>query len=63
MPPVVAHARSRRGGHCESCHGRIAPGELVYKIDVGDRGHQTAAGNGLGVWVCASCAATAEQSA
>jgi hypothetical protein len=62
MPSIVAHARSRHGGHCESCRCRIAAGELVYKVDVGDRGHQTAAGNGQGVWVCAACAATAEPS-
>lgn len=53
---VVATARSRRGGPLD-CGHRAAPGELIYKVDDGQRGGQTSHKNGLGAWVCASCAA------
>jgi hypothetical protein len=45
------------------CGHEAAKGEVIYKVDVGDRGGQTAYGNGLGGWVCAACAAGADQPA
>lgn len=56
---IVATTRSRRGGHLD-CGHRAGPGEPIFKVDTGDRGGTTAAGNGLGGWVCATCAAAAE---
>ena len=57
---IVATARSRRGGSLD-CGHRAAPGQLIYKVDTGDRGGQTARGNGLGAWLCATCAAAADE--
>jgi hypothetical protein len=59
---IVARARSRRGGRLD-CGHEAAKGEVIYKIDTGDRGGTTGAGNGLGAWVCAACAACADQPA
>jgi hypothetical protein len=55
MPRVVAVARSRRGGRLD-CGHRARPGELIHKIDTGDRGRQTVHGNGQGEWWCTRCA-------
>lgn len=56
MPTVVARSRSRHGGRLD-CGHRARPGDLIVKVDTGDRGHQTSAGNGQGAWVCEPCAA------
>lgn len=55
-PTVVASSRSRHGGRLD-CGHRARPGDLIVKVDVGDRGRQTSAGNGLGSWWCPDCAA------
>jgi hypothetical protein len=53
---IVATATSRRGGLLD-CGHRARPGDLIHKIDVGDRGSQTSYGNGRGGWICSRCAA------
>jgi hypothetical protein len=54
---VVASAHSKRGGQL-SCGHTARPGDLIVKVDSGDRGEGTTTsyGNGPGQWVCASCA-------
>jgi hypothetical protein len=54
---VVASAQSRRGGQL-SCGHKARPGDVIHKIDTGDRGEGTTTsyGNGPGQWVCATCA-------
>jgi hypothetical protein len=56
MPTVVAIATSRRGGRLD-CGHRARPGELIHKLDTGERGGSTSSHNGRGAWVCAACAA------
>ena len=58
---IVATAVSRHGGTCPGCDERIAAGEMIFKVDTGDRGGQTSYGNGLGAWVCAGCATEADR--
>jgi hypothetical protein len=60
MTIVAAVTTSRRGGRLD-CGHVARPGELIHKLDTGERGHQTAQGNGPGAWVCAACA-TADRS-
>ena len=55
---VVATTRSRFGGTCQRCGRHVSRGEPIVKIDVGRRGPQTSAGNGLGEWWCEACATT-----
>jgi hypothetical protein len=57
---VIAATTSRRGGRLD-CGHRARPGQQIFKIDTGERGGQTSAGNGLGQWVCATCAAAADR--
>ena len=52
---VVATAHTRRGGPLD-CGHRARPGQLIYKVDTGERGGQTSKRNGLGAWWCESCA-------
>jgi len=59
VPAIVATTRSRYGGRLDCGHTAVR-GQLIYKLDSGDRGHQTSGGNGLGSWVCAGCAAGTE---
>lgn len=56
---IVASTSSKRGGLLD-CGHQAQRGEVIYKLDTGDRGGTTAAGNGLGGWVCASCATTSD---
>jgi hypothetical protein len=56
---IVAQARSRFGGKLD-CGHQAARGELIFKVDTGDRGGTTTHGNGLGGWVCSSCATAVE---
>lgn len=58
-PTIVATSRSRSGGYCGRCGGPIVSGEPIVKIWDGRPGHQTSAGQGPGIWVCADCAAHA----
>jgi hypothetical protein len=56
---IVARTRSRHGGTLD-CGHRAQPGEPIFKVDTGDRGGTTSAGNGLGAWVCQRCATAAD---
>lgn len=51
---IVATAHSRRGGTLD-CGHQAQPGQLIYKVDTGERGGQTSHRNGLGAWICAVC--------
>lgn len=53
---IVARSTSKRGGRCPSCDQLIARLDPIFKIDTGERGITTRAGNGAGVWVCSRCA-------
>jgi hypothetical protein len=57
---IVAQTTSRFGGRL-NCGHNCRRGDLIFKLDIGDRGGTTTGGNGLGVWCCAQCAADAEQ--
>jgi hypothetical protein len=57
---IVARTRSRFGGRLD-CGHQADRGDVIFKVDTGDRGGTTTAGNGLGSWVCASCAAGADE--
>jgi hypothetical protein len=56
---IVASARSKWGGPLD-CGHLASRGELIFKLDVGDRGRQTSQGNGRGAWICQACAAGAD---
>jgi hypothetical protein len=53
---IVATTTSRRGGRLD-CGHRAKPGDVIHKIDTGERGGTTKGGHGLGAWVCQACAA------
>ena len=55
---IVATARSKRGGRL-SCGHVAQPGDVIHKIDTGERGASTSQGQGPGSWVCDQCAAGA----
>jgi hypothetical protein len=51
---IVATTLSKHGGRLD-CGHRAEAGELIFKIDLGERGGSTSAGHGLGAWVCQAC--------
>ena len=53
---IVANSRAVHRGFCQHCDRRIDRAEPIFKIDIGDRGRQTAGGNGKGEWWCEACA-------
>ena len=55
IPAVVASSRAAHVGYCQHCDGRIGQGDPIFKVDLGDRGRQTAGGNGRGSWWCSPC--------
>jgi hypothetical protein len=56
---VVAIAHSKQGGRLD-CGHQAKAGQQIFKLDLGERGGQTSQGNGRGAWVCAVCAAQAD---
>jgi hypothetical protein len=58
MGMVVASTTSKRGGRL-SCGHVARAGDMIHKVDKGDRGGTTSGGNGYGEWMCPTCAAAA----
>lgn len=56
-PIIVAWSRSKTGGTCahERSH-HIEAGEVIAKVNNGERGPQTSGRNGQGQWWCLECA-------
>jgi hypothetical protein len=51
---IVATTLSKRGGRLD-CGHQAEAGELIFKVDTGERGGSTRSGQGLGAWVCEAC--------
>jgi hypothetical protein len=51
---IVATTLSKHGGRLDCGHVAEA-GDLIFKIDLGERGGSTTQGHGLGSWVCEPC--------
>jgi hypothetical protein len=58
---IIATTLSRAGGQLDCGHVAEA-GELIFKLDTGERGGTTRHGHGLGAWVCESCSEDPETS-